>query len=102
MFYELCDAICMKSKFSQIELGTYLYERLLSVPNIRIYGPAPSKEVKRASLCSFNVENLHPTDLATFLDQQVRRGNTISSYMHFLVLNTFMLHLSKQFFLKKV
>jgi len=73
MFYELCDAICMKSKFSQVDLGTYLYERLLSVPNIRIYGPAPSKEVKRASLCSFNVENLHPTDLATFLDQQVRR-----------------------------
>ncbi|WJX50667.1 Cysteine desulfurase 1, chloroplastic [Trifolium repens] len=70
----------------EVELGTYLYERLLSVPNIRIYGPAPSKEVKRASLCSFNVENLHPTDLATFLDQQhgvaIRSGHHCAQPLH--------------------
>ncbi|CAL5203619.1 unnamed protein product [Lathyrus oleraceus] len=70
----------------EVELGNYLYERLLSVPNIRIYGPAPSKEVKRASLCSFNIENLHPTDLATFLDQQhgvaIRSGHHCAQPLH--------------------
>lgn len=58
--------------FSQMELANYLYENLCSVPNIRIYGPKPSENVVRAALCSFNVENIHPTDIATFLDQQVR------------------------------
>ncbi|XP_019418414.1 PREDICTED: cysteine desulfurase 1, chloroplastic-like, partial [Lupinus angustifolius] len=64
----------------EVELGRYLYERLLSVPNIRTYGPAPSEEVQRAALCSFNVENVHPTDLATFLDQQ--HGVAIRSGHH--------------------
>jgi len=55
----------------QKELGTYLYESLLSVPNIQIYGPAPSQTVHRAPLCSFNIENVHPTDIAEILDLQV-------------------------------
>lgn len=54
-----------------MELANYLYEKLCSVPNIRIYGPKPSDDVHRAALCSFNIENIHPTDIATFLDQQV-------------------------------
>lgn len=54
-----------------MELGRYLYERLQSVPNIHVYGPEPSEGVERAALCSFNVEDVHPTDIATFLDQQV-------------------------------
>ncbi|XP_052735004.1 cysteine desulfurase 1, chloroplastic isoform X1 [Vigna angularis] len=70
----------------EVELGRYLYERLLSVPNIRIYGPAPSENVQRAALCSFNVENLHPTDLATFLDQQhgvaIRSGHHCAQPLH--------------------
>ncbi|XP_027932464.1 cysteine desulfurase 1, chloroplastic isoform X2 [Vigna unguiculata] len=70
----------------EVELGSYLYERLLSVPNIRIYGPAPSENVQRAALCSFNVENLHPTDLATFLDQQhgvaIRSGHHCAQPLH--------------------
>lgn len=57
--------------FVQIELADYLYENLRSVPNVRIYGPEPKQNVHRAALCSFNVENIHPTDIATFLDQQV-------------------------------
>lgn len=56
---------------AQVRLGKYLYEKLSSVPGVRIYGPRPSESVQRAALCSFNVEGLHPTDLATFLDQQV-------------------------------
>lgn len=55
----------------QTELAKYLYENLMSVPNIRVYGPKPSKDVHRAALCSFNIEDIHPTDLATILDQQV-------------------------------
>ena len=35
-------------------------------------GPVPNAE--RAALCSFNIENMHPTDIATFLDQQVHQG----------------------------
>lgn len=59
------------SNLVQVELANYLYERLQTAPNIRIYGPRPSESVTRAALCSFNVENIHPTDIATFLDQQV-------------------------------
>lgn len=55
----------------QVELGKYLYEKLSSLPDVRVYGPRPSESVHRGALCSFNVEGLHPTDLATFLDQQV-------------------------------
>ncbi|RLN08746.1 cysteine desulfurase 1, chloroplastic [Panicum miliaceum] len=51
------------------ELATYLYESLISVPNVRIYGPAPSQTDHRAPLCSFNVENVHPTDIAEILVQ---------------------------------
>jgi hypothetical protein len=55
----------------QKELGAYLYESLLSVPKVRVYGPAPSQSDHRAPLCSFNVENVHPTDIAEILDLQV-------------------------------
>ncbi|XP_061366919.1 cysteine desulfurase 1, chloroplastic isoform X2 [Gastrolobium bilobum] len=70
----------------EVELGRYLYEKLLSIPNIRIYGPVPSEKVQRAALCSFNVENIHPTDLATFLDQQhgvaIRSGHHCAQPLH--------------------
>lgn len=54
-------------------MGNYLYESLRSVPDIRIYGPVPSSSVRRGPLCSFNIKNIHPTDIATFLDQQVNK-----------------------------
>ncbi|GJM88154.1 hypothetical protein PR202_ga04183 [Eleusine coracana subsp. coracana] len=34
------------------------------------YGPSPSQTGHRAPLCSFNVENVHPTDIAEILDLQ--------------------------------
>lgn len=55
--------------FFQAELANYLYESLSSVPGVRIYGPAPSETVRRAALCSFNVEDIQATDIATILDQ---------------------------------
>jgi selenocysteine lyase/cysteine desulfurase len=67
----IASSLLLASAF-QKELGTYLYESLLSVPNIQIYGPAPSLTVHRAPLCSFNIENIHPTDIVEILDLQVR------------------------------
>nr|GEV42892.1 cysteine desulfurase 1, chloroplastic-like [Tanacetum cinerariifolium] len=70
----------------EVELANYLYEKLHTIPGVRIYGPAPSQTVYRAALCSFNVEGLHPTDLATFLDQQhgvaIRSGHHCAQPLH--------------------
>ncbi|KAK4717242.1 hypothetical protein R3W88_015580 [Solanum pinnatisectum] len=70
----------------EMELGNYLYDRLSSVSDIRIYGPAPSQTVERAALCSFNVKDVHPTDIATFLDQQhgvaIRSGHHCAQPLH--------------------
>ncbi|KAF2907454.1 cysteine desulfurase 1, chloroplastic [Oryza sativa Japonica Group] len=68
------------------ELATYLYESLIAVPNVRIYGPAPCQTVHRAPLCSFNVENVHPTDIAEILDLQhgvaIRSGHHCAQILH--------------------
>ncbi|PKA51843.1 Cysteine desulfurase 2, chloroplastic [Apostasia shenzhenica] len=68
------------------ELANYLYNSLTSVPNVRVYGPAPSKIIHRAALCSFNVENIHPTDIATILDDQygvaIRSGHHCAQPLH--------------------
>ncbi|XP_031272538.1 cysteine desulfurase 1, chloroplastic [Pistacia vera] len=70
----------------ETELAKYLYENLVSVPNIRIYGPKPSENVHRGALCSFNIEDIHPTDLATILDQQhgvaIRSGHHCAQPLH--------------------
>ncbi|KAJ8540329.1 hypothetical protein K7X08_030248 [Anisodus acutangulus] len=70
----------------EMELGSYLYDHLSSVSDVRIYGPAPSRTVKRAALCSFNVKDVHPTDIATFLDQQhgvaIRSGHHCAQPLH--------------------
>nr|CAB3449666.1 unnamed protein product [Digitaria exilis] len=60
--------------------------RLLSVPNVRIYGPAPSQTDHRAPLCSFNVDNVHATDIAEILDLQhsvaIRSGHHCAQILH--------------------
>ncbi|KAA3485859.1 cysteine desulfurase 1, chloroplastic isoform X2 [Gossypium australe] len=70
----------------EMELANYLFEKLCTVPNIRIYGPKPSDDIHRAALCSFNIENIHPTDIATFLDQQhgvaIRSGHHCAQPLH--------------------
>lgn len=57
----------------QMELAKYLYEGLSTIPNVRIYGPSP--ELGRISLCTFNIQGMHPADVATFLDQQVHHSH---------------------------
>ncbi|KAL8201858.1 hypothetical protein R6Q57_011005 [Mikania cordata] len=70
----------------EVELANYLYENLHTIPGVRIYGPTPSQTVHRAALCSFNVKGLHPTDIATFLDQQhgvaIRSGHHCAQPLH--------------------
>ncbi|CAD7699570.1 unnamed protein product [Ostreobium quekettii] len=67
------------------DLGAYLYDRLKSVGKVRIYGPPPSVPRSRASLCAFNVEGLHASDVAALLDQQgvaVRSGHHCTQPLH--------------------
>ncbi|CAD7699297.1 unnamed protein product [Ostreobium quekettii] len=67
------------------DLGAYLYDRLKSVDKVRIYGPPPSVPRSRASLCAFNVEGLHASDVAALLDQQgvaVRSGHHCTQPLH--------------------
>lgn len=58
------------------ELAEYLYNQLQTVPGLTIFGPKDAK--KRAALCAFNHESVHPSDLSSFLDMDgvaVRAGH---------------------------
>lgn len=65
------------------DIGGYLYDRLSAVDGVEIYGPKPA--LGRASLCSFNVEGLHATDVCTILDQAgvaARSGHHCTQPLH--------------------
>jgi cysteine desulfurase/selenocysteine lyase len=47
------------------DLVVYALERLADVPGIRLYGPSPDR---RAGIVSFNMEGIHPHDVAQVLD----------------------------------
>jgi cysteine desulfurase/selenocysteine lyase len=47
------------------ELVAYALERLADVPGITLYGPPPER---RAGIVSFNVQEVHPHDVAQILD----------------------------------
>ncbi len=68
------------------ELTSYLFEKLTAIPQVRIYGPLPSKNGKgRAALASFNVENIHGSDLSTLLDNEgiaIRSGHHCTQPLH--------------------
>jgi cysteine desulfurase/selenocysteine lyase len=56
------------------ELTTYALQKLSAIKNMRIYGTAP----ERGGVISFNLGEIHPHDLAHFLDRQgiaVRAGH---------------------------
>jgi len=56
------------------ELTTYALDKMMRIPNMKIYGNAP----ERGGAISFNIGNVHPHDLSHFLDQQgiaVRAGH---------------------------
>jgi cysteine desulfurase / selenocysteine lyase len=57
------------------ELVAYALERLREVPGIVLYGPAPDR---RAGIASFNMEGVHPHDVAQVLDWEgvaIRAGH---------------------------
>jgi cysteine desulfurase/selenocysteine lyase len=64
-------------------LSEYLYRQLSTIPNITIYGPKDVK--KRAALCSFQIQGIHPSDLASILDLEgvaIRSGHHCAQLLH--------------------
>ncbi|MBI0577584.1 cysteine desulfurase [Neobacillus cucumis] len=58
------------------KLSAYALDKLSSVPGITIYGP--HDPAKRAGLVTFNIDDVHPHDVATVLDAEgiaVRAGH---------------------------
>ena len=51
----------------EYELVNYAYNEMSKIEGLEIYGPSPEK---RAGLITFNVEGVHPHDLATALDSE--------------------------------
>ncbi len=70
----------------EAELTTYLFERLRQIPEVTIYGPEPNTHGEgRAALASFTVENIHPNDLSTMLDEAgvaIRSGHHCAQPLH--------------------
>ena len=67
----------------EAELAQYLRARLAEVPGLTIYGPGPG--APRAALCAFNVDGVHPSDLATLLDLEgiaIRAGHHCTQPLH--------------------
>ncbi|MFD0716440.1 cysteine desulfurase [Paenibacillus sp. GCM10027626] len=57
------------------KLASYAYERLSAIAGTTIYGPGPRE---RAGLITFNIEDVHPHDVATVLDTKgiaIRAGH---------------------------
>jgi cysteine desulfurase/selenocysteine lyase len=56
-------------------LAAYAIEQLSEIPGMTLYGPPPDR---RAGIVSFNVEGVHPHDMAQVLDQDgiaIRAGH---------------------------
>ncbi len=66
-------------------LTSYAHERLLQVPGLKIYGPAPPH---KGAIVSFTIEGAHPEDLAQLLDRRgvfVRHGHHCTMPLHDLM-----------------
>jgi cysteine desulfurase/selenocysteine lyase len=70
----------------EAELTAYLFEQLLQIPEIRIYGPKPdAKGEGRAALAAFTSGEVHANDLSTLLDQEgvaIRSGHHCTQPLH--------------------
>ncbi|BAZ44515.1 cysteine desulfurase [Chondrocystis sp. NIES-4102] len=68
------------------ELTAYLFKKLETIPDIRIYGKKPTPEGQgRAALAAFNIEGIHASDLATLLDHEgiaIRSGHHCTQPLH--------------------
>jgi cysteine desulfurase/selenocysteine lyase len=69
----------------ELELTDYLFEQLLQVPAVRIYGPKPSETKIRAALATFTTGEIHVNDIASLLDQAgvaIRTGHHCTQPLH--------------------
>ncbi|MBD2090450.1 SufS family cysteine desulfurase [Microcoleus sp. FACHB-1515] len=70
----------------EAELTSYLWQQLLEIPELRLYGPRPdAKGEGRAALASFTAGAVHPHDLSTILDQTgiaIRAGHHCTQPLH--------------------
>ena len=70
----------------EAELTAYLFKKLETIPNIRIYGAKPDQHGEgRAALAAFNVPGIHASDLATLLDHEgiaIRSGHHCTQPLH--------------------
>ncbi|MEO0867888.1 MAG: SufS family cysteine desulfurase [Cyanobacteria bacterium J06642_11] len=71
------------------ELTRYLYDALVQLPQLTLYGPQPQADGSgRAAIATFTVQNLHPQDLSTLLDQSgvaIRSGHHCTQPLHRLL-----------------
>ena len=70
----------------EAELTTYLFKKLATIPNLKIYGTPPDIQGEgRAALAAFNVTGIHASDLATLLDHEgiaIRSGHHCTQPLH--------------------
>jgi cysteine desulfurase/selenocysteine lyase len=70
----------------EAELTAYLFKKLDTIPNLRIYGAKPDRNGEgRAALAAFNVSGIHASDLATLLDHEgiaIRSGHHCTQPLH--------------------
>jgi cysteine desulfurase / selenocysteine lyase len=68
------------------ELTGYLFERLVQIPGIRLFGPLPKVAgLGRAALAAFTAKDAHANDLSTLLDQEgiaIRSGHHCTQPLH--------------------
>nr|WP_326520951.1 SufS family cysteine desulfurase [Leptothoe kymatousa] len=71
------------------QLTRYLYDALAQLPQLTLYGPPPNADGSgRAAIATFTVQNLHPQDLSTLLDQAgvaIRSGHHCTQPLHRLL-----------------
>jgi len=77
-----------KIKMSNIQSHTesltqYALKQMSGIPGIEIYGPKSIKE--RGGIISFNLDNIHPHDVASVLDKEgiaIRAGHHCTMPLH--------------------
>ena len=72
-----------KIRKHELELIKYALEKLSKIKNIEIYGPKNANE--RTGLISFNLQRIHPHDLASLLDNYgiaIRAGHHCTMPLH--------------------
>ena len=65
------------------EISSYMHKRMKEVNGVNVLGPPVDEE--RAALCAFWVDNVHPSDLSTFLDMEgvaIRAGHHCCQPLH--------------------